>query len=277
MVKKLTPEELRAVQRTELEILREIDRICRKNGIRYCVIAGTLLGAVRHGGFIPWDDDADVAMLRPDYDRFAAACARDLDRTRFLFQDHRTTPGYRWGYGKVRRRDTLFLRAGQEHMPYDQGIFVDVFPLDAVPDSPVGRLLTDIRCFAVRKFLWSKAGKVSDPSSVMRRIYALMDRVPEKRILGRLEKLIAGADRGSRWVRILMFPTPNRSRGYLRRWYEDPEEVQFEGFAFPGAAPADEYLRFKFGDYRVLPPPEQRKTHPVSALKLADGGEQSEE
>ena len=101
----LDPETLRNLQLVELELLVEVDRICRAHDIPYCIIAGTLLGAVRHGGFIPWDDDADVAMLRADYERFRDACKTELDPAKYYFQDHTVTPGFRWGYGKLRRAD----------------------------------------------------------------------------------------------------------------------------------------------------------------------------
>ncbi len=270
----LTQEELRAVQMTELELLREIDRICRKHGIRYCIIAGTLLGAVRHGGFIPWDDDADVAMLRPEYERFVQACRTDLDSSRFYFQDQQETPGYRWGYGKLRRKDSLFLREHQEHMPYEQGIFTDVFPLDAVPDGRIGRTAVDLQCYIVRKFLWARVGKYADPNPWKRRVYAWMDRVPEERLLRYFRRMVQTAGkRRSGWVRILLFPTPNRERGYRRSWYERTEEIRFEGYPFPGIADYDAYLEFKYGDYRQLPPPEQRRAHPVSRLRLPEAAD----
>ena len=263
----LTPEELRGVQKTELALLREIDRICRANEIPYVIIAGTLLGAVRHGGFIPWDDDADVAMLRPDYERFAAACRRELGEA-FLFQDHRCCPGYRWGYGKLRCRDSLFLRRFQENMPYEQGIFVDVFPLDGVPDSQLGRSVMNLRCFLLRKCLWSRVGKQADGSAGARMLYRLLDRIPEQRLLARLDRLIAGCPTDTAWVRILMFPTPNRRYGYRKSWYEQRQEIRFEGQCFPGIREWDAYLRFKYGDYHRLPPESRRKCHPVSALRL---------
>ena len=87
----LDDRQLRQLQMIELEMLVEVDRICKKCGIQYNIIAGTLLGAVRHGGFIPWDDDADVAMFRPEYEKFRKACKTELDTTRFYFQDHRNT------------------------------------------------------------------------------------------------------------------------------------------------------------------------------------------
>ena len=97
---------LRKLQLVELEMLIELDRICRKNNIKYTIIGGTLIGALRNKGFIPWDDDIDVAMLRSEYEKFRDACKKDLDKTRFYFQDHRNTKGYRWGYGKLRRKDS---------------------------------------------------------------------------------------------------------------------------------------------------------------------------
>ena len=259
---------LRKIQMVELELLEEADRICRKNHIHYNIIAGTLLGAVRHGGFIPWDDDADIAMLRSEYDRFVEACARDLDHSRFYFQDHRTTPGYRWGYGKLRRKDTLFLREHQEHMPYEQGIFLDVFPLDAVHNNYLLRCVDQFRCFCLRKALYARVGKTADRNRFKRGIYRMLDRIPEDALKRRLDRMILHAPEHSDYVRILMFPTPNRTYAYRRKWYEASRDTMFEGRVFPGIAEYDEYLRFKYGDYRVLPPEEERKVHPVSALKL---------
>ncbi len=260
---------LRKLQLTELELLQEIDRICSKCNIHYNIIAGTLLGAVRHGGFIPWDDDADVALLRPEYEKFRKACKTELDTDRFYFQDHRNTLGYRWGYGKLRRKDTLFLREHQEHMPYEQGVFIDVFPLDYVPNPYPLRCLHNLQCFIYRKFFWSEVGKIADKSVGMRMLYTLMSKVPEKKLKNSFNHFICRSHRRKTdWVRILTFPTPNRVYGYKVKWYENSSEIQFEGIPFIGIADYEEYLTFKFGDYRKLPPVEQRKVHPVSEIKL---------
>lgn len=260
---------LRKIQLIQLEMLEEVDRICKKCNIHYNIIAGTLLGAVRHGGYIPWDDDADVAMLREEYEKFRKACKKELDHTRFYFQDHRNTKGYRWGYGKLRRKNTLFLREFQEHMPYEQGIFIDIFPLDGVPDNYLLRSLKNFECFCVRKILWSKVGKVADSRWYMRKWYALLDRIPEKKVFSYYHKMIAKAHKKkTRMVRILMFPTPNDEWGYYRNWYETSQEIVFEEKSFVGIKDYDSYLSFKFGNYMELPPVEKRKVHPVSDLRV---------
>lgn len=264
----LSEEELKKLREVEVELLCEVHRICEKCGIRYTIIAGTLLGSVRHKGFIPWDDDADVALLRPEYDKFVEAVKTELDTTRFYFQDHTNTPGYRWGYGKLRRKGTVFMREHQEHMPYEQGIFIDVFPLDKVPQNKLFRAVHNVECFVVRKFLWSEVGRVSERNPFWRSLYKWMSRVSTDRIFKHYDAMKNHWNRkSSAWVRILTFPTPGGDYGYLKNWYQSRSLYPFEGHMFYGISEADAYLQFKYGDYQKLPPKEQRKVHPVSKFK----------
>lgn len=265
----ISSKSLRQIQMIQLDMLKEVDRICKKCGIHYNIIAGTLLGAVRHKGYIPWDDDADVAFLREDYEKFRKACTIELDKTKYVFQDDRRTRGYRWGYGKIRRKDTLFLREYQEHMPYFQGIFIDIFPLDSVPDNYFLRSLKNFECFCVRKILWAKVGKIADKKSYMWMWYSLLDKIPEEMVLAYYHRMIKRArGKKTRMVRILLFPTPNSEYGYYRSWYENSVDIIFEDKMFSGIRDYDSYLTFKFGNYMELPPIEKRKVHPVSKLKM---------
>jgi lipopolysaccharide cholinephosphotransferase len=266
----MPPEDLRKLQLIQLEMLLEIDRICKKRKIQYCIIAGTTLGAVRHKGYIPWDDDADVAMLRPEYERFCKACEEELDQTRFYLQNHVNTPGYRWGYGKIRRKGTEFVRQGQEHMPYPTGIFVDLFPMDHVPDSPFLRKIHNVACTAVRKMLWSAAGAKSEKHSVKRLVYRMLSLIPRNFIFKLYDGLVRISNRKpTTMVRMLTFPTPNNGYyGYYLKWYVELADLEFEGHQFPAAKDYDGYLRFKFGNYHELPPLDKRQGHAYSSYKL---------
>lgn len=264
----LTDDELRQVQLIQLEMLEEVDRICRLCGIHYNIIAGTLLGAVRHKGYIPWDDDADVALLRAEYEKFRTVCEKELDHGRFYFQDHRNTQGYRWGYGKLRRKGTLFLRANQEHMPYEQGIFIDIFPLDAVSDSRMIRGCQNFHCYCMRKMMWAPVGRIVSKGWLLKSWYRMLEWIPADVLYGYYDRYVTRQSRKkTKWVRILMFPTPNKEYGYLREWYENSTGIVFENRTFQGIRDYDAYLTFKFGNYHQLPPKEMRKVHPVTALK----------
>ena len=268
---KLSNEQLRQLQMIELEMLIEVDRICKKCDIKYNVIAGTMLGAVRHKGFIPWDDDADVCMLRDEYEKFRVAVQTELDSTRFYFQDYRHTKGYRWGYGKIRRKNTLFLRENQDHMPYEQGVFIDIFPMDGVPDNYYLRVIHDCVCFCIRKTLWSEVGKFSDKSAINRLIFRTINLISEKSIKAILRNLEIWSNRKrTKYVRMLMFPTPNKVRGFNREWYENLTEVEFEKTPLIGFKDADDYLAFTYGNYMEFPPVEERKVHPVTEIELVD-------
>ena len=137
--KELSPEQFRRMQLTELDMLVEFDRVCRENNLAYVLFGGSLLGAIRHQGYIPWDDDADIGMLREDYDCFKKHL-NELNPSICYFQDHDTDPEYRWGYGKLRRTGTKYIRVGQEHLKCKTGIFVDVFPMDDIPLCVFGYL-----------------------------------------------------------------------------------------------------------------------------------------
>ena len=261
--------QLRRLQLVELELLKEFDRVCRKNGIKYSITGGTLLGAVRHGGFIPWDDDADISMLRSEYEKFTAICDRELDGDRFYYQDIDRTPGYRWGYGKLRRKDTVFLRENQEHMPYEQGVFIDVFPRDGVPDFPVLERIHHFRCFLVRKFLWSEVGRFADKSGGMRCLFSVMRIVSKPWIIRAYHHLVKSSNKvKTKRVRALTFPIPHKGKGYLRKWYDSYEDIEFEGYPFMVESGYKEWLSYEFNDYMKLPPMEKRKKHPVVDIRF---------
>ena len=267
----LDKEQLRELQLIELEMLIEVDRICKKCNIKYAIAGGTLLGAVRHQGFIPWDDDADVGMLREEYEKFRMACETELDHTRFYFQDNRNTEGYRWGYGKLRRKNTIFLREHQEHMPYEQGVFIDIFPRDSVPDGTFARKIHKFKCFCIRKALWSEVGKIADKRRGMRLWFQLLNRMAGSKIYKIYDKLVEKSNRKpTQLVRNLTFPVPNDKDGYLRQWYMESVELEFEGHMFMVNKCYKDWLEQEFGDYMKLPPVEKRKVHPVVKINFGD-------
>lgn len=265
----LTEEKLHKVQEIQKELIGEVQRICKKNGIHFNMVGGTMLGAIRHHGYIPWDDDADIGFLRNEYEKFRIACRTDLDTERFYLQDLRDTPGYRWGYGKLRRKGTEFIRLNQEYMPYEQGIFIDLMPFDNVPDHLISRKIHFVKCFLFRKLFWSEVGKNTESNIIIRWIYRVISKVPAEVMVPAYEKFINSTrNRNTQLVRILTFPTPKGVYGYKREWYTKLKTYEFDNLYLPGAQDYDGYLTVKYGDYMTLPPIEKRKVHPVSKLTL---------
>lgn len=264
----LSETELRELQMIEVEMLIEVDRICKKCGIQYCISAGTQLGAIRHKGFIPWDDDADLGFLRPEYEKFREACKTELDKERFYFQDYRNTPGYRWGYGKIRRKGTEFIRLFQEHMPYEQGIFIDIMPYDNVPDAYLPRKIHNFCCFLYRKAFWAPLGKMQE-KGIKKVAYILLDKIPDNKLYDSFTNFSERCNKKpTKRIRILSFPVPGNENGYLRSCFEMLIPTEFEGVQLMGMKEYDRYLSYKYGNYMELPPVEKRKVHPVSKLQL---------
>lgn len=125
---------LRQLQMLELDILKELLRVCDKHHLRIFADSGTLLGAVRHQGFIPWDDDIDMAMPRPDYDRLAEIASTEFKHP-YFFQNTYTDPLHVRGHAQLRNSETTAILETEYDLDINQGIFIDIFPLDGVPDD----------------------------------------------------------------------------------------------------------------------------------------------
>lgn len=278
-MRELNPIEFRTMQLLELDMLVEFDRICRKHKINYCITCGTLLGAVRHKGYIPWDDDADIAILREDYEKFRLV-ASEMDSEICYFQDHYNDPEYLWGYGKLRRTGTTFIRAGQEHMRGKTGVFIDIFVLDDTPMSVPGMILQDFYCFCLRKILWSRVGKVTD-KGVLKLWYSLISHIPVEWVYKNIEKMANKSNNNTpNRVRALLFPSfgklymknshPASIRyGMPKEWFLERAEYEFEGHMVYGTKDYDSFLKYVYNDYMTLPPENKRQPHaPVSSFNF---------
>lgn len=259
---KLNPEELRRMQLIQLDMLEEFDRICNKYDIKYIIDSGTLLGAVRHKGFIPWDDDIDVSMLRSEYEKFCKVCEGEINSDKYFFQNHVTDSEYRWGYGKILRNDTVFVRLGQEHMKMKKGVFMDIFPMDGVPKNHFLWWIHNALCYCSRKMMWSEVGKVRSEKKGKRIWFKIINLIPLKvshGIINFWAKRIK--ENKSEYVNCLSMSYLSIYRKQLKRiYYVEREQIEFEGKMFWGPKDTDGWLSTIYGkNYMQLPPPEDRK------------------
>lgn len=259
-----------------LDMLLEVDRICRKHNIKYSLDGGTLLGCIRHKGFIPWDDDVDVIMLREEYEKFVAVCKNELDTEKFFLQDFRTDKEYRWGWGKLRYNDTIFLHKGQETGKWHPGVFLDIFCYDGVPDNYILRRLHLFTSYCVRKGLYSVFGRLNTENIFLRCWYKLLYLIPRSFWVGIYDSLVKLSNRSRHeLVRHLCYPYRPEKPGGMPRKYGLPRiccdeyvEREFAGHSFKTFKNADLWLHVAYDDYMTIPPEDERKASPLSILKL---------
>lgn len=131
---------LKQVHDVELEILDVVDKFCREHKICYSLYCGTMLGAVRHKGFIPWDDDIDICMLRKDYNRFVKIWL-STNNQNYILQNKDTDQSFTQSFTKIRKNHTTFLQEFEGKDTYHKGIFIDILPLDRIPNSKIDKMI----------------------------------------------------------------------------------------------------------------------------------------
>ena len=134
-IKTSTDKILHAVKQLELQILEEVDRICRKNNIEYSISGGTMLGAIRHGGFIPWDDDIDIELTAKNYDRLIKACKKDLDKEKYFLLTHESYPRFNDFPAKIILKNTITRSKSAKKADLPLTLCVDIFKLDYMPND----------------------------------------------------------------------------------------------------------------------------------------------
>jgi lipopolysaccharide cholinephosphotransferase len=250
---------VREVQNKILEIMKYIDRLCRENGIIYYIMGGTALGAIRHGGFIPWDDDLDIFMTPDQYEKFKEAFDKEKNDT-ILIQEWRTTPNY-LEYAKVRMNGTTFIEeAFKDRKDMHQGIYVDIMILHKVPDNQWIQKLVYyeskfVTLYALSQRNWKPKSK--GQAIVLNSLKFMPCKCMAKVCYRRIYKY----DSMEKGYKYCYWITPAKFKNGLfdANFFEDPVDIPFEDTKLLGSKRIKEYLEYRYGDYMKLPSKEQQQ------------------
>lgn len=249
--------ELRAIQ---MGIMDDVHRFCEQHGLRYFLSSGTLIGAVRHGGYIPWDDDLDIYMPRRDYELFLQQYSDPAGRFRAI--DPQREPHYYYTFAKVIDRRTLMVE--QETRGYEIGVYIDIFPVDYVSDDPKERE----RVFRRKKLLYKiRRCKISSSNPLRSRLAYLVYKywpLSVQQVERRIRQLIVlGNPTGT--VCNMTEAGPGVKGCFPAGDIATAVDIRFEDRTYKTMVGYKDYLAHTYGDYMQLPPEDQRVTHKFEA------------
>ena len=250
-----------AHQQTLLEILREFDRVCKVLDIPYVLFAGTMLGAVRHKGFIPWDDDLDIMMLRSDYDRFMMEAEQVLDTEKFYLQKE-FSEHWPMFFSKLRLNGTTCL---EKYHPKDlqthQGVYVDLFPCDNGAKSEFGRKMQFLASkIVIAKSLYMRGYETDNKK---KKLFMCLCRLLPIKPFWWLTK--HGRDDSIMVHSFFGGASDFAKNVYPRVYFQERMNMAFENCAYPVSTHYDALLHQLYGEYMILPPEDQRaiKQHAI--------------
>lgn len=264
------------LQEVLLEIALEVDRICKKHNINYFLDSGSALGAVRHKGFIPWDDDLDIGMLREDYEKFLQVAQGELGDKYFL-QTVDTDKYYNNFFAKVRKNDTKAIEPVIRKSKMHKGIWIDIFPFDYIPRriaidtiKQVNNLQYLYHCMIlpapydkpelsleyIKKYLKHKLKRLIWPIKYGK------ENIKEK-IVNIINKKYEHEDQV-----IVCYPYINPVIYFEKDIFSSTKDIDFEGEKFKILNNVDRYLEQVYGDYMTIPDVENQQTHELLDIKF---------
>ena len=247
--------QLREHQMLMLHMLQEVDTICKKFHINYMLFAGSALGAVRHQGFIPWDDDLDIVMLRKDYEKFLAVAPNELNQDEYFVQKE-FSEHWPMFFTKLRKNGTACI---ERQLPKDrlmhQGIYIDIFPCDNLSNNPISRKLQ----FLASKVVIAKSvymrGYITD--SIVKKVFMQICRLLPQNPFWKFA--IRRTDNQSKMVHTFFGGASRYENNiYPREWFQSAVPLLFETGYYPVSAYYDEMLTKLYGDY-MTPLPEEKR------------------
>jgi len=253
---KLEKDYKRKLQLRILDIVKDVDKICRENDIDYYILYGSALGAIRHQGFIPWDDDFDIGMTFDNYVKFLEICEKKLDKNKYYVQTPEKEKNYYLSFSKIRDIRTTLIEEGNENIDIVRSVYIDVFPLVGIPNNKIKERILKIN----RAFMLSANMNVIN-NKFLRCIFDII-----LKIFGRRKILKYTTKRCFKyntndceyWCSIA------DGDGYIqnkikREIYGKPKYVKFEDIMLPVPENTDKYLKNIYGDYMKIPSEEQIK------------------
>ena len=257
----LSPVQSEQLKRCELEMLKVFVSLCEELGLRYYVVGGTLIGAVRHKGFIPWDDDIDVAMPREDYERFLQQ-AQALMPEYYFLQTFETDPEYPANFAKIRDCRTTFVETSVSKLNINHGVYIDIFPLDYYPEKRWQRAWLEFQRKVLTARISAQFYLPNEEFHFIKNLVRCASKVfcPSAAVAVRLRERLYTNVRESglfcnysgAWGEKEIMP---------RAWFAERCQILFEDVEVYAPEAYDKMLRHVYGDYMQLPPPEKRVGH----------------
>lgn len=256
-------DELRKLQLVELDLFKCFAEICEKLNLRYFLVCGSAIGAARHGGFIPWDDDLDVGMYREDYYKFLELAPALLPDGLFL-QNYKSDPQFPYMFAKLRNSNTTYIEKSIAHLDINHGIYMDIFPLDGYPESSYEQ-----KRFALKKRYYQTllASVFQIPNAtikgkVLRTVLRFLGyHKRSAKIVKKYEALISKYSIKTSSI-VCNHGTWHGTDDYIpKEMYGNGTSLAFEGRQACVPERYDDYLTHLFGEWRQFPSPEKQKGH----------------
>ena len=255
---------LRDIQLHSLEILKYLDDVCDSQGLDYFIMYGTLIGAVRHEGFIPWDDDIDIMMPRKDYEALLSFF-ENCETKDFKLLNYRNSQNYPYMISRV--SDCRFKLEVQNEANFGLGVFVDVYPLDDISNSLLFALFKG-RVHGILSSLYFASTRLNPPKFIsikdlLKVVHFFVAKVVGKRFLGLLlDKSKLDTNNPKKYVGCLQWMTSDSDRNVIKRTLiEGRTRLMFEGVEVNAPLNYDRILSDYYGNYMRLPPKKERVPH----------------
>lgn len=253
---------LNKLHQVELEIMDEFIRICDKHNLEYFLTGGTMLGAIRHKGFIPWDDDIDVGMMRKDYDSFINIAKKELNGKYFL-DCFETNENYYLPFAKIRKNNTIFDEEVNHHMNNHKGIFIDIIPFEnASKNDSFKQKIQAIIVRNITETMFYK-NKIRKLKNCRKPFLVIIMSIFSKKQLMKIQNKISKLNKNdnSPYVVALAGTYGYQKETMKRNYFVPSKKIMFENREYYGMNNPDAYLTRIFGNYMELPPKEKRINH----------------